>query len=103
MASLEETLNTLDYAHNARNIKNCPTINLRTSDSAAAVQEEIQRLKKDLFAMANEQGISINICLQISKLQEIFMAYSSRHQNMDLFFSVCHSFSFLKLQKICKY
>ncbi|XP_044760608.1 kinesin-like protein Klp61F [Coccinella septempunctata] len=57
MASLDETMNTLDYAHNARNITNCPTINLRTSATAAAVQEELLRLKRDLFATANEQGV----------------------------------------------
>ncbi|KAL3290127.1 hypothetical protein HHI36_023492 [Cryptolaemus montrouzieri] len=56
-ASLDETVNTLEYAHNARNVTNCPVINLRTSDTAAAVNEELLRLKRDLFATANEQGI----------------------------------------------
>ncbi|KAK9889035.1 hypothetical protein WA026_004317 [Henosepilachna vigintioctopunctata] len=57
MSSLDETLNTLDYAFSARHVTNCPTINLRTSATAAAVHEEVMRLKRDLFATANEQGV----------------------------------------------
>ncbi|XP_061932410.1 kinesin-like protein Klp61F [Apis cerana] len=57
--NLEETLSTLDYAHRARNITNRPEINQKFSKKALLQEyiEEIERLKKDLIACRERNGI----------------------------------------------
>ncbi|XP_045475977.1 kinesin-like protein KIF11 [Harmonia axyridis] len=87
MASLDETMNTLEYAHNARNITNCPTINLRTSVTAAAVQEELLRLKRDLFATANEQGVYMdkeNYDEMTQSLTQFKKEIALKHENIRI-------------------
>lgn len=55
----EETLSTLDYAHRAKNIQNKPEINQRLTKKAVIKEytEEIDRLKRDLMAARDKNGI----------------------------------------------
>ncbi|XP_025994445.1 kinesin-like protein Klp61F [Solenopsis invicta] len=57
--NLEETLSTLDYAHRAKNITNRPEINQKLSKKALLKEytEEIERLKKDLSAARERNGV----------------------------------------------
>lgn len=56
---LEETLSTLDYAHRAKNIQNKPEINQRLTKKVILKEytEEIDRLKRDLVAAREKNGI----------------------------------------------
>uniref|UniRef100_A0A0D9ZTH3 Kinesin motor domain-containing protein n=2 Tax=Oryza TaxID=4527 RepID=A0A0D9ZTH3_9ORYZ len=58
---LEETLSTLDYAHRAKNIKNKPEVNQRMMKSAVIkdLYSEIDRLKQEVFAAREKNGIYI--------------------------------------------
>ncbi|KAI4353497.1 hypothetical protein L6164_002442 [Bauhinia variegata] len=58
---LEETLSTLDYAHRAKNIKNKPEINQKMMKSALIkdLYSEIDRLKQEVFAAREKNGIYI--------------------------------------------
>ncbi|XP_076240537.1 kinesin-like protein Klp61F [Calliopsis andreniformis] len=57
--NLEETLSTLDYAHRAKNITNRPEINQKLSKKEFLKQytEEIERLRKDLLATRERNGV----------------------------------------------
>nr|XP_034173389.1 kinesin-like protein Klp61F [Osmia lignaria]XP_034173390.1 kinesin-like protein Klp61F [Osmia lignaria] len=60
--NLEESLSTLDYAHRAKNITNRPEVNQKFS-TKALLQEyiaEIEKLKKDLTATRERNGIYLN-------------------------------------------
>ncbi|XP_067935963.1 kinesin-like protein KIF11-B [Watersipora subatra] len=61
-SNLEETLSTLDYAHRAKNIQNKPEINqkLTKKNLIKEYNEEIERLRKDLQASRDKNGIFIN-------------------------------------------
>ena len=56
---LEETLSTLDYAHRAKNIRNKPEVNARTTKTALIkdMVHEIERLKADLVATREKNGV----------------------------------------------
>lgn len=56
---LEETLSTLEYAHRAKNIQNKPEINQRLTKKTVLKDytEEIDRLKRDLMAARDKNGI----------------------------------------------
>ncbi|CAG9797688.1 unnamed protein product [Chironomus riparius] len=56
---LEETLSTLDYAHRAKNIQNKPEINQRLTKKVILKEytEEIDKLKRDLLAAREKNGI----------------------------------------------
>ncbi|PVD30020.1 hypothetical protein C0Q70_09281 [Pomacea canaliculata] len=60
-SNLEETLSTLDYAHRAKNITNRPEINQRLTKRALLKEynEEIERLRRDLQAAREKNGIYI--------------------------------------------
>jgi len=60
--NLEETLSTLDYAHRAKNILNKPEINQKLTKKALIKEytEEIERLKKDLIASREKNGIYVS-------------------------------------------
>jgi kinesin family protein 11 len=62
MCNIEETLSTLDYAHRAKNITNRPEINQRLTKKALIKEytDEIERLKKDLLATRDKNGIYIS-------------------------------------------
>jgi len=57
--NLEETLSTLDYAHRAKNITNKPEVNQKLSKRAVLKEytEEIERLRKDLMASREKNGV----------------------------------------------
>lgn len=56
---LEETLSTLEYAHRAKNIQNKPEINQRLTKKVVLKEytEEIDKLKRDLMAAREKNGI----------------------------------------------
>lgn len=56
---LDETMSTLDYAHRAKNIQNKPEINQRMTKKAILKEytEEIEKLKRDLMATRDKNGI----------------------------------------------
>ncbi|KAI0224733.1 Kinesin-like protein KIF11-A [Lamellibrachia satsuma] len=60
-ASIEETLCTLDYVHRAKNILNRPEINQKLSKKTLLKEytEEIEKLRKDLQACRDKNGIYI--------------------------------------------
>ncbi|XP_065071676.1 kinesin-like protein KIF11 [Rhopilema esculentum] len=60
--NLEETLSTLDYAYRAKNILNKPEINQKLTKKALIKEytEEIERLKRDLVAARDKNGIFIS-------------------------------------------
>nr|XP_005991610.1 PREDICTED: kinesin-like protein KIF11 isoform X1 [Latimeria chalumnae]XP_014341343.1 PREDICTED: kinesin-like protein KIF11 isoform X1 [Latimeria chalumnae] len=60
--NLEETLSTLDYAHRAKNIMNKPEINQKLTKRALIKEytEEIERLKRDLAAAREKNGVYLS-------------------------------------------
>jgi len=58
-ANLEETLSTLDYAHRAKNITNRPEVNQKLTKKALLKEytEEIERLRRDLLAAREKNGV----------------------------------------------
>ncbi|NXP31218.1 KIF11 protein, partial [Leiothrix lutea] len=61
--NLEETLSTLEYAHRAKNIMNKPEVNQKLTKKALIKEytEEIDRLKRDLAAAQEKNGIYISV------------------------------------------
>ncbi|CAK9807339.1 Kinesin-like protein Klp61F [Anthophora plagiata] len=57
--NMEETLSTLDYAHRAKNITNRPEVNQKLSKKEFLKQytEEIERLRSDLLATRERNGV----------------------------------------------
>ncbi|EZA46823.1 Bipolar kinesin, partial [Ooceraea biroi] len=57
--NLEDALSTLDYAHRAKNITNRPEINQKLSRKALLKEytEEIERLRRDLLANRERNGV----------------------------------------------
>lgn len=55
-------MSTLDYAHRAKNIQNKPEINqkLTKKNLIKEYNDEIERLRKDLVASRDKNGIFIN-------------------------------------------
>jgi len=60
--NLEETLSTLDYAFRAKNIQNKPEVNQKLTKKAMLREytEEIERLRKDLNAAREKNGIYVD-------------------------------------------
>ncbi|KAJ1345368.1 hypothetical protein BSLG_000881 [Batrachochytrium salamandrivorans] len=60
--NIEESMSTLDYAHRAKNIRNKPEINQRMTKKALLREyiTEIERLKSDLTATREKNGIYIS-------------------------------------------
>ncbi|NXT29201.1 KIF11 protein, partial [Syrrhaptes paradoxus] len=61
--NLEETLSTLEYAHRAKNIMNKPEVNQKLTKKALIREytEEIERLKRDLTAAREKNGVYISL------------------------------------------
>ncbi|KGL76230.1 Kinesin-like KIF11, partial [Tinamus guttatus] len=61
--NLEETLSTLEYAHRAKNILNKPEVNQKLTKKALIKEytEEIERLKRDLAAAREKNGVYISL------------------------------------------
>ncbi|XP_042643873.1 kinesin-like protein KIF11 isoform X2 [Tyto alba] len=62
-ANLEETLSTLEYAHRAKNIMNKPEVNQKLTKKTLIKEytEEIERLKRDLVATREKNGVYISL------------------------------------------
>lgn len=60
--NLEETLSTLEYAHRAKNIMNKPEVNQKLTKRALIKEytEEIERLKRDLSAAREKNGVYLS-------------------------------------------
>ncbi|XP_028651191.2 kinesin-like protein KIF11 [Erpetoichthys calabaricus] len=60
--NMEETLSTLDYAHRAKNILNKPEVNQKLTKRALIKEytEEIERLKRDLAAAREKNGVFLS-------------------------------------------
>lgn len=56
---LEETISTLEYAHRAKNIQNKPELNQKLTKKTVLKEytEEIDRLKRDLMAARDKNGV----------------------------------------------
>ncbi|XP_011199680.2 kinesin-like protein Klp61F isoform X2 [Bactrocera dorsalis] len=56
---IEETLSTLEYAHRAKNIQNKPEVNQKLTKKTVLKEytEEIDKLKRDLIAARDKNGI----------------------------------------------
>ncbi|NXP52637.1 KIF11 protein, partial [Heliornis fulica] len=61
--NLEETLSTLEYAHRAKNIMNKPEVNQKLTKKALIKEytEEIERLKRDLAAAREKNGVYLSL------------------------------------------
>lgn len=61
-SNVEETLSTLEYAHRAKKITNCPEINQKMTKQALLKEytQEIERLRRDLAAARDRTGIFID-------------------------------------------
>ncbi|KAM6105803.1 kinesin-like protein KIF11 [Pterocles gutturalis] len=61
--NLEETLSTLEYAHRAKNIMNKPEVNQKLTKKALIKEytEEIERLKRELTAAREKNGVYISL------------------------------------------
>ena len=73
--NLEETLSTLDYAHRAKNICNKPEVNQKMSKSAKLKEytEEIEKLRKDLIASREKNGVFLDNARYQDMLNQIEM------------------------------
>nr|XP_033796090.1 kinesin-like protein KIF11 isoform X2 [Geotrypetes seraphini] len=60
--NMEETLSTMEYAHRAKNIMNKPEVNQKLTKRALIKEytEEIERLKRDLAASREKNGVFIS-------------------------------------------
>lgn len=61
-SNVDETLSTLDYAHRAKHITNRPEINQKLFKRALLKEytEEVERLRKDLMATRDKNGIYLS-------------------------------------------
>ncbi|XP_072095438.1 kinesin-like protein KIF11 [Mobula birostris] len=61
--NLEETMSTLDYAYRAKNILNKPEVNQKLTKRALIKEytEEIERLKRDLAAAREKNGVFMSV------------------------------------------
>ncbi|KAI1886935.1 hypothetical protein AGOR_G00200890 [Albula goreensis] len=61
--NLEETLSTLEYAYRAKNIMNKPEVNQKLTKKALIKEytEEIERLKRDLAATRDKNGVYLSL------------------------------------------
>ena len=60
--NLDESLSTLEYAHRAKNIRNKPELNQKMTKKALIREyvSEIERLKQDLLATREKNGIYLS-------------------------------------------
>lgn len=78
---LEETLSTLEYAHRAKNIQNKPEINQKLTKKTVIKEytEEIDRLKRDLMASRDKNGIY----LAEETYNEMTFRIDSQHKDLN--------------------
>ncbi|XP_057705131.1 kinesin-like protein KIF11 isoform X2 [Corythoichthys intestinalis] len=85
-SNLEETLSTLDYANRAKNIMNKPEVNQKLTKRTLIKEytEEIERLKRDLAATREKNGIYLStenytsMMVQLTADKEHVVEYTER-------------------------
>ncbi|XP_042357940.1 kinesin-like protein KIF11 [Plectropomus leopardus] len=90
-SNLEETLSTLEYASRAKNIMNKPEVNQKLTKRTLIKEytEEIERLKRDLAATRDKNGVYISaenyesMMSQISAHEEHTVEYTDRIAAME--------------------
>ncbi|XP_077351865.1 kinesin-like protein KIF11 isoform X3 [Festucalex cinctus] len=72
-SNLEETLSTLEYASRAKNIMNKPEVNQKLTKRTLIKEytEEIERLKRDLAATRDKNGIYLSMENYTSMMEQI--------------------------------
>ncbi|XP_067092536.1 kinesin-like protein KIF11 [Osmerus mordax] len=89
--NMEETLSTLEYANRAKNIMNKPEVNQKLTKRTLIKEytEEIERLKRDLAATRDKNGVYLsaenyeNMSSQISGQEEQITEYNDRISSME--------------------
>ncbi|KAJ8013907.1 hypothetical protein DPEC_G00034700 [Dallia pectoralis] len=84
--NLEETLSTLEYANRAKNIMNKPEVNQKLTKRTLIKEytEEIERLKRDLAATRDKNGVYLssenyeNMACTIASQEEQITEYTER-------------------------
>ncbi|KAJ6303775.1 hypothetical protein OIU77_017618 [Salix suchowensis] len=87
--SLEETLNTLDYAHRAKKIKNRPEVNQRVAKSELIkdLYKEIERLRQEIYDEKEKNGIyTPHDRFQIEEAERKALAEQIKSMEFDLVF-----------------
>ncbi|KAJ6778402.1 KINESIN-LIKE PROTEIN KIN-5D [Salix koriyanagi] len=87
--SLEETLNTLDYAHRAKKIKNRPEVNQRVAKSELIkdLYKEIERLRQEIYDEREKNGIyTPHDRFQIEEAERKALAEQIKSMEFDLVF-----------------
>ncbi|KAM3862858.1 kinesin-like protein KIF11 [Diretmus argenteus] len=90
-SNLEETLSTLEYANRAKNIMNKPEVNQKLTKRTLIKEytEEIERLKRDLAATRDKNGVYLSmenyesLSGQITSQEEQMTEYSERIAAME--------------------
>ncbi|CAI7839314.1 unnamed protein product [Closterium sp. NIES-53] len=82
---LEETLNTLEYAQRAKNIKNKPEVNARTTKSKLLkdMAGEVERLKQELKAQREKEGVHLTVQQHENLLNQVQSLKDLTGQNSD--------------------
>ncbi|CAI5999667.1 unnamed protein product, partial [Closterium sp. NIES-65] len=82
---LEETLNTLEYAQRAKNIKNKPEVNQRTTKSKLLkdMAGEVERLKQELKAQREKEGVHLTVQQHENLLKQVQSLKDLTGQNSD--------------------
>ncbi|XP_036217551.2 kinesin-like protein Klp61F [Bactrocera oleae] len=78
---IEETLSTLEYAHRAKNIQNKPEVNQKLTKKTVLKEytEEIDKLKRDLIAARDKNGIY----LAEDTYNEMTLKMDSQHRELN--------------------
>uniref|UniRef100_A0A8P4KD72 Kinesin-like protein n=1 Tax=Dicentrarchus labrax TaxID=13489 RepID=A0A8P4KD72_DICLA len=73
-SNLEETLSTLEYASRAKNIMNKPEVNQKLTKRTLIKEytEEIERLKRDLAATRDKNGVYLSVEQHNTEIQQSF-------------------------------
>ncbi|GJP43711.1 hypothetical protein CLOM_g3143, partial [Closterium sp. NIES-68] len=82
---LEETLNTLEYAQRAKNIKNKPEVNQRTTKSKLLkdMAGEVEKLKQELKAQREKDGVHLTVQQHENLLRQVQSLTDLIGQNTD--------------------
>ncbi|CAI5467914.1 unnamed protein product [Closterium sp. Yama58-4] len=82
---LEETVNTLEYAQRAKNIKNKPEVNQRTTKSKLLkdMAGEVERLKQELKAQREKDGVHLTVQQHENLLKQVQSLKDLTGQNSD--------------------
>ncbi|CAL1399189.1 unnamed protein product [Linum trigynum] len=99
--SLEETLNTLDYAHRAKNIKNKPEVNQRTikAELLKDLYSEIDRLRQELYAAREKNGMYVPVNRYLAEEAEM-KAMVEKVENLELELEIKDKQHHMELQSL---